>query len=83
MNEKLQALYEECQYPNWDGYNAFPVQRITLCHAQTFISLLPAHLLPTSCGADPDGAINLEWYKSLDRFYRSVSTLITPFAGLP
>lgn len=54
----------QCQESNWDGYGAEPVSRVTVDVAYRFLAALPLGTPPLSVGAEPDGHITLEWYRS-------------------
>lgn len=61
---ELQSVASECSSANWDGYNAYPVTADTYDIALQFLKALPLYSAPTSVGAEPDGHLTLEWYKS-------------------
>lgn len=63
INE-LATTWAECRTPNWDGYNAFPVKEETLNYAYAVIQALPLGFPLPSIGAEPDGHLTLEWYKT-------------------
>ena len=69
---ELFAFWQECKSPNWDGYNAFAVQEVTLYKAYLFIQALPLGYPLPSIGAEPDGHLTLEWYSN-PRWILSVS----------
>ena len=64
---KLNEVFEECSSGGWDGANAKPVSVETLQNAKAFLKSFPLGIEPPDVGAEPDGAITLEWYKSSDR----------------
>ena len=65
--EQLAELTEEVCRPNWDGHGAEPVKDQTIGVATRVIDALPAEYLhPSSVGAEPDGHVTLEWYRSTD-----------------
>ena len=61
---KLDEVFEECSSDGWDGANAKPVLVETLQNAKAFLKSFPLGIEPPDVGAEPDGAITLEWYKS-------------------
>ncbi len=63
LNE-LKDIVAECRTANWDGYNAYPIAADTYNFARQFLQALPLYSAPTSIGAEPDGNLTLEWYKS-------------------
>jgi hypothetical protein len=62
--EELRSIFEEGQTDNWDGYNALPISKETLLHAESFLKALPLGTKAPSIGAEPDGHLTLEWYQS-------------------
>ena len=84
IGDELTQTWQNCQMPNWDGYDALPVQEATLQNARVFIQALSADALPNSVGAEPDGHLTFDWYQH-PRWTLSVS--ISPegtlyYAGL-
>ena len=61
---EVSRVYDECKSSNWDGYRAEPVTAEAREIALNFLSALPLVTPPPSVGAEPDGHITLEWYKS-------------------
>jgi len=61
---ELAQTVEECREPNWDGYGAQPVSDITYQLAQKFLVALPLGTPRPSIGAEPDGHLTVEWYRS-------------------
>ncbi len=70
--DELWDVWQDCKEPNWDGYDALPVDRETFQNAYRFVELLPLGYLPSSVGAEPDGHIALEWHRN-PRWTLSVS----------
>lgn len=82
--EELSEVWYECREANWDGYQALPVEQETFHGAYTLIESLPLGFPRPSIGAEPDGHLTLEWYKSPRR---CVSVSVAPdgllhYAGL-
>jgi hypothetical protein len=75
IDQELIQTWEECKIPNWDGYDAFPVQESTLTHARAFAQTLPLEVVPDSVGAEPDGHLTLEWYRHP---HRTISVSVSP-----
>ncbi len=75
MFEDLLKIFDECREPNWDGYGAEPVREETYRLAQQFLTILPLGTRVPSIGAEPDGHITLEWYRSSQR---TLSVSISP-----
>ncbi|MEI8194453.1 MAG: hypothetical protein WCI73_00945 [Phycisphaerae bacterium] len=64
---ELDALAVECNAANWDGYGAAAVSANALALARQFITALPIGTPAPSIGAEPDGHVTLEWYRSPQR----------------
>jgi hypothetical protein len=62
--EALFQTFEECREPNWDCYGAQPVREETYDLAHQFLTALPLSTPVPSIGAEPDGQITVEWYRS-------------------
>lgn len=62
--DELRSVAEECSNPGWDGYSAVPIAANTLKRAEQFLMTLPLGIYPPSIGAEPDGCLTFEWYKS-------------------
>lgn len=67
LRDELATVWEECRQPNWDGYQALPIDQDTLRSAYVFLESLPLGFSAPSIGAEPDGAITLEWHRSVRR----------------
>jgi hypothetical protein len=73
--EELLKTFEECRQPNWDGYGAQSVREESYDLAHQFLAALPLRTLVPSIGAEPDGQITVEWYRSPQR---TLSVSISP-----
>lgn len=62
--DELFETVEECREPNWDGYGAQPVRDETYRFAYEFLTALPLDTPAPSVGAEPDGHLTVEWYRS-------------------
>ncbi len=67
--EELWEVWNECGQPNWDGYHALPVDQDTYQAAYRLIESLPLGFPRPSLGAQPDGMLTLEWYRSPTRTF--------------
>jgi hypothetical protein len=74
LSELFQTV-QECRDPNWDGYGAEPVSDAAYDFAQQFLKALPLGTIAPSIGADPDGHLTVEWYRSPRR---TLSVSISP-----
>lgn len=63
----LATTYVECSEPNWDGFNALPVNFDSFALAEQFLIALPLGIQRPSAGAEPDGQMTLEWYSGIRR----------------
>ncbi len=61
---ELCQLFRDCRLPSWDGYGAAPVSADTFELANQLLEALPPGTSAPSLGAEPDGHITLEWYRS-------------------
>ena len=62
--DELSRVAEECRSANWDGYGAAAVAEDTFKQARSFLDALPVGTPAPSVGAEPDGQLTLEWYRS-------------------
>lgn len=76
---ELCEVADECRTPNWDGYGAEPVSTDTYRLAYCFLEALPLGTPAPSVGAEPDGHLTLEWYRSP---YRTLSVSVSPEGDL-
>ena len=77
--KELLKVVEECRQPNWDGYGAQPVHEETYQLAHQFLGALPLSTSLPSIGAEPDGHLTAEWYRSPQR---TLSVSIRPDGDL-
>ena len=73
--DQLLESYEQFRMPNWDGYGAEPVSEDTYRYAYRFLESLPWGTPAPSVGAEADGHLTLEWYRSPRR---TLSVSISP-----
>jgi hypothetical protein len=73
--EELSLTFEECREPNWDGYQAEVITAETYQLAVQFLKALPLGTSTPSIGAEPDGQLTMEWYRSP---HRTLSVSISP-----
>ncbi len=60
----LLQTYQQCRIPDWDGHDARPVTAETLLMARRVLDVLPPGLPQPAFGAEPDGELTMEWYRS-------------------
>lgn len=63
----LRQTFENCHVANWDGYQGEPVAEQTYQFASQLLKALPLGTPAPSVGAEPDGHLTLEWYRSTRR----------------
>jgi len=79
VRDELATVWEDCRTPNWDGFGALPVSQETLRHAYVLLETLPLGFPAPSIGAEPDGQLTLEWYRSPRR---TLSLSVDPVGDL-
>lgn len=62
--DELYMTAKQCSVENWDGYGAAPVSYKTFLQAKDLLEALPLGTIAPTVGAEPDGHITMEWYKS-------------------
>lgn len=72
---ELNRVYDSCRTSGWDGYGALPVSIYAFESAARLLLALPLGTPAPSIGAEPDGHITLEWYKSPRR---TLSVSVSP-----
>lgn len=68
----LCEVYKDCSEENWDGYGGQAVTQGVYNEALKLIGLLqqlPPTIPVPAIGAEPDGAIGLEWYKAKQQVF--------------
>lgn len=70
--DQLYLSYQACKETDWDGYGAVPVSENTYILACQLLEALPLGTPLPSFGAEPDGHLTMEWYRS-PRYKLSVS----------
>lgn len=77
--EDLASVYDSCRNPDWDGHGANAVSHASYVNAYRLLEVFPESIPMPSVGAEPDGQITLEWYRSP---YQTLSLSITPDGDL-
>ena len=76
----IDAIWEvwlPCKEPNWDGENAIAISETTFENAYRLIDALPHGFPSPTVTAEPDGHLNLEWYKNpLLRFGMTMAEIL-------
>lgn len=62
--QELAAQAESCAQRGWDGHGAEPVSLETYRFAYRLVEMLPHSCPLPGVGAEPDGHLTLEWYRS-------------------
>ena len=61
---ELNTVAQECSVRGWDGYGADPASEASIKLARELICALPESKIRPSVGVEPDGQIELEWYRA-------------------
>lgn len=77
--DELYSVAARCRVGDWDGYGAAPVSVDVYALASQFLRALPLGIAAPSVGAEPDGHLTLEWYRSPRRL---LSVSISPEGDL-
>ena len=67
IRSELYELIKDCGEPDWDGYDAAPVNRDSIFAARKFLLSLPLGSELPSVGILPSGNVTLEWHHSRRR----------------
>ncbi len=62
--QQLYEIFRECSSEGWDGERAKPISVEVFQCAKRFLNSFPLGMEAPEVGAEPDGAITLEWYRS-------------------
>jgi len=73
--QQLDEIFCECFFDGWDGDKAKPISQEVFHCAIRFLNSFPLGMEAPEVGAEPDGAITLEWYQSPNKV---VSISINP-----
>lgn len=76
---ELYSVANGCLVGNWDGYGAAPLSAEVYGLACHFLRALPLGIAAPSVGAEPDGHLTLEWYRSPRRL---LSVSVSPEGDL-
>jgi len=63
-SNELHEVFMECSEENWDGFDAIPVSTFSYDYAMQFLKVLPVWTEAPSFGAEADGQMTMEWYRS-------------------
>jgi hypothetical protein len=67
--ENLEEAVQEASAPNWDGYDALPVNELVHYKAEQFLKALPLSIPNPEIGVDPDGEVSFEWYNGTSKIF--------------
>ena len=62
--QQLFEVFDECSSEGWDGDRAEPISVDVLYCTIRFLNSFPLGIEAPEVGAEPDGSITLEWYRS-------------------
>ena len=66
---ELRDILVECSRPGWDGYDAEPVDRLSVHKASRFLRALPANTTSPQLSVDPDGEVSMDWVGTSDTLF--------------
>ncbi len=61
---QLDAIYGDCSMVGWDGHGAKAISQDVFRNARYFLESLPFGMESPQIGAEPDGALTFEWYRT-------------------
>ena len=61
--DQLAEISQACRIAGWDSEGARAVEQVTLQHAYRFLEALPPGYPLPDITAEPDGHLELEWYR--------------------
>jgi hypothetical protein len=64
VEAELAQVLNDCRSDNWDGYGAAAIIDETYVNTRALLNALPLGTPAPSVGAEPDGDVTLEWYRS-------------------
>ena len=67
LTSELEDVWHSCREANWDGHGALPIYADTFALTRLVTESLPTTIPTPELGAEPDGQITLEWYRSPTR----------------
>ena len=79
LKHELYTLSQQCGQENWDGYQAARIAPETIRQTAAVLDCLPPDSPLPTLGAEPDGHVTLEWYRSPQH---SVSVSVGPDGNL-
>jgi len=65
----LNEIIQEASEFNWDGYGAYPVDKLGQYKAIRFLESLPKDLPIPDIGVDSDGDVSFHWYSETDNVF--------------
>ena len=83
IQNEIEAIYREFSYPGWDGYDAFPIERISISTSLAFVQSLPNGIIAPELAPESDGGIALDWRKGENMIFSiSVKKDLLVYAGI-
>lgn len=64
LKRQIDEVASECNAARWDGYGAKAVTVSAVADARAFADALDSGLPAPEVGAEPDGVLTFEWYRS-------------------
>lgn len=73
LKNSLLEIRKECDSPNWDGYNAEPINKAALQEAGHLIDSLPYTTVLPDVIPTPSGGVAFEWHHQRNALLLTVS----------
>ncbi len=64
VHRELKGILHECSKPDWDGYDAAPVDRNSVQHVLRFLHELPEDISYPELTPEPKGELAMEWNRN-------------------
>lgn len=61
LKRELLEIINECSEADWDGYDAHPIDQVSVRYAVQFIGLLPNHISYPELLPEPSGNLAMTW----------------------
>ena len=63
LERELSDILQECSSPDWDGYDAKPIDRTSVRYVCQFLGKLPSDISYPELSAEPNGDLTMVWFK--------------------
>lgn len=80
---EIRALRKGYSSPGWDGYDALPVEELSMATSLRFARLLPDGIIAPELAPEADGGIVLDWCKGKNMIFSiSIKKDLVVYAGI-